>query len=51
MSFSAAGCMRKMCDDEIRALFDEDPRMTVKRLALIAGKSVDEIKKILMDSK
>ena len=43
--------MRGMCNAEIRALFDDEPGMTVKRLAAISGKSVDEIKSILMESK
>ena len=54
MSFSANKIfqdMRGMCNAEIRALFDDEPGMTIKRLALVAGKTVDEIKKILMESK
>lgn len=53
MSFSTKRIfqdMRGMCDQEIRALFDDEPGMTVKRLAAITGKTVDQIKKILMET-
>ena len=40
-----------MSKAEIRELFDRDPNMTVKRLALVAGMSVEHVKKILMESK
>ena len=40
-----------MSNAEIRDLFDTNPNMTVKRLAMIAGKTVEQVKKILMESK
>ena len=39
-----------MSNDEIRDLFDTSPNMTVAQLARIAGKTVDQIKRILMES-
>jgi hypothetical protein len=38
-----------MSNSEIRDLFDTNPNMTVKRLAMIAGKTVEQVKKILME--
>lgn len=40
-----------MTNAEIREMFDTNPNMTVKRLAMIAGRTVDEIKRILMSGK
>lgn len=40
-----------MSNDEIRDLFDTHPNMTVAQLARVAGKTVDQIKRILMESK
>lgn len=39
-----------MTNDEIRDLFDTNPNMTVAQLARVAGKTVDQIKRILMES-
>ena len=39
-----------MSNAEIREMFDNNPNLTVKRLALIAGKTVDQIKRILMEN-
>lgn len=40
-----------MTKDEIRDMFDTNPNMTVAQLARVAGKTVDQIKRILMESK
>lgn len=37
-----------MTKQEIRDLFDSNPNLTVAQLARIAGRSVSEIKRILM---
>ena len=40
-----------MTNADIRDMFDTNPNMTVAQLARIAGKTVDQIKRILMESK
>lgn len=50
MFLSAAGCNRKMCNDEIRDMFDSNPNLTVATLARLAGKTTEQIKRILMES-
>lgn len=40
-----------MSNSEIRDMFDSNPNMTVAQLARIAGKTVDQVKRILMESK
>jgi len=39
-----------MTNDEIRDMFDTNPNMTVAQLARVAGKTIDQIKRILMES-
>lgn len=39
--------MREWTDDNIRALYDANPDLTLARLAMITGKTVDELKRIL----
>lgn len=39
-----------MTNDEIRDMFDTNPSMTVAQLARVAGKTIDQIKRILMES-
>lgn len=39
-----------MTNADIRDMFDTNPNMTVAQLARIAGKTVDQIKRILMES-
>lgn len=38
-----------MSKAEIRDMFDSNPNITIAQLARIAGKSTDEIKRILME--
>lgn len=40
-----------MSNSEIRDMFDTNPNMTIATLARIAGKSTEQIKRILMESK
>jgi hypothetical protein len=40
---------REWSDDEIRAEFDCNPNMTVAQLSIMTGKSVSEVKKILLE--
>ena len=40
---------RDWSDDEIRTEFDCNPNLTVQTLAFMCGKSVDEVKKILLE--
>lgn len=42
--------MSKMSPSEIREMFDMNPNMTVAQLARIAGITVDQVKRILMQS-
>jgi len=39
-----------MTNSEIRDMFDTNPNMTIATLARIAGKSTEQIKRILMES-
>jgi hypothetical protein len=39
-----------MTNDEIRELYDSDPDLLLSDLALITGKSIEELKKILTES-
>jgi hypothetical protein len=38
-----------MSNTEIRDMFDTNPNMTIATLARIAGKSTEQIKRILME--
>lgn len=40
-----------MTNADIRDMFDTNPNMTVAQLARIAGKTTEQIKRILMESK
>jgi hypothetical protein len=40
---------REWSDDEIRTEFDCNPNMTVAQLSFMVGKSVEEVKKILLE--
>lgn len=42
--------MSRMSASEIREMFDMNPNMTVAQLARIAGITVDQVKRILMQS-
>jgi len=37
-----------MTNDEISEMYDSNPNMTLAQLSRITGKTVDELKKILM---
>jgi len=39
-----------MSNAEIRDMFDTNPNMTIATLARIAGKSTEQIKRILMEN-
>jgi len=39
-----------MTNTEIRDMFDTNPNMTIATLARIAGKSTEQIKRILMEN-
>lgn len=39
---------RSWCDDEIRYYFDSNPNLQMSRLARMTGKSMQELKRILM---
>ena len=39
-----------MTKQEIRDMFDTNPNMTIATLARIAGKSTEQIKRILMEN-
>jgi hypothetical protein len=39
-----------MSNSEIRDMFDTNPNMTIATLARIAGKSTEQIKRILMEN-
>ena len=39
-----------MSNSEIRDMFDSNPDMTIATLARIAGKSTEQIKRILMEN-
>ena len=39
-----------MSNSEIRDMFDSNPNMTIATLAHIAGKSTEQIKRILMEN-
>jgi|LauGreDrversion4_2_1035121.scaffolds.fasta_scaffold270543_5 hypothetical protein len=39
-----------MSNTEIRDMFDTNPNMTIATLARIAGKSTEQIKRILMEN-
>ena len=39
-----------MSNSEIRDMFDTNPDMTIATLARIAGKSTEQIKRILMEN-
>ena len=39
-----------MTKQEIRDMFDTNPNMTIANLARIAGKSTEQIKRILMEN-
>ena len=39
-----------MTNDEIRDLYDTNPNMTLAQLARITGKTVQQLKQILMES-
>jgi hypothetical protein len=38
-----------MTDQEIKDIYDSNPNMTLATLAIMAGVSVEELKKILME--
>ena len=40
-----------MTNSEIRDMFDSNPNLTIAALARIAGKTTEQIKRILMESK
>ena len=40
-----------MTNADIRDMFDTNPNMTIAQLARIAGKTTEQIKRILMESK
>lgn len=40
-----------MTNADIRDMFDTNPNMTVAQLARIAGKTTEQIKRILMENK
>ena len=39
-----------MTNDEIRDLYDTNPNMTLAQLARITGKTIQQLKRILMES-
>ncbi len=39
-----------MTNDEIRELYDSDPDLLLSDLALITGKSIEELKAILLEA-
>ena len=40
---------RDWSDDEIKLEFDCNPNMTMQQLAFMSGKTIDELKKILLE--
>lgn len=39
-----------MSNSEIRDMFDTNPNMTIAQLARVAGKTTEQIKRILMEN-